>query len=87
MLPSVQVVRGAFYQGKRLGDSTSEFRSLSHVQLAVSDSSCIRGWFLPPGQRLLEKPQFEEAERLYKDAVAQRTELKQRVPAKRSTSA
>jgi hypothetical protein len=42
----MQVVRGAFAQGKRIAE-TSEIRDQSHVQLAVRDLSCIEGYFYP----------------------------------------
>jgi hypothetical protein len=39
-------VRGFFFQGDRV-DPTSAIGNLSHVQIAVRNTACILGYFLP----------------------------------------
>lgn len=60
-LPEAQAVRGAFYQGATLAE-TSEFRELTHIQLALREPKCIKAWFLPPGQSLLTEAQLAAAD-------------------------
>lgn len=48
-----QMVRGAFRQGPSLADNFGFHRD-SHIQLALRDPSCIRGWFLRPGDVLMD---------------------------------
>lgn len=51
VVASTQAVRGAFPQGKpALPGST--FRDHTHVQVALRDNACIKGWFLPIGAAL-----------------------------------
>lgn len=79
-LPSIQVMRAAFYQGD-IVDGTSEFREFTHVQLAVRDLSCIIGWFVPPGGKLMTEAESAEAERRLDAAKQARTAGKKRVRA------
>jgi len=41
-----QTVRSGFHEGERLFPNTS-FRQKNHIQIAVRDLSCIKGYFLP----------------------------------------
>lgn len=56
-----QAVRSAFPQGDALAPS-SAFKNNSHIQIALLDSSCVRGWFLPAGANLLSEQQYAEAQ-------------------------
>jgi len=58
-----QMVRGAFRQGAELV-ANSGFHRESHVQLAVRDRSCILGWFLLPGEKLMDAEAFNAAKAL-----------------------
>lgn len=60
--PDFQAVRGAFPQGEPLVDN-SGFRKHSHIQIALRDSSCVLGWFLPPKLPipLLTPEQYDQA--------------------------
>jgi hypothetical protein len=78
----MHLVRGAFHQGNQLLGTSTGFRSLSHVQLAVTDPSCIVAWFLPRGDRLLTPSQFAAAEVAYAKAEKVRRDAKPRVRAK-----
>lgn len=73
-----QAVRGAFRQGQALVEN-SGFHSESHIQVAVRDPTCIVGWFLLPGDELLEAKQMSAAE--LKLEKAQRVYQKPRTPA------
>ena len=55
-----QAVRGAFRQGPEIAPS-SGFHRDSHVQIALRDFTCIKGWFLPEGEKLLDHAQMTEA--------------------------
>lgn len=55
-----QMVRGAFRQGPSLAEN-SGFHRDSHIQLALRDPSCIRGWFLCPGDGLMDPEQDKQA--------------------------
>lgn len=57
---SFQAVRGAFQQGVEIAPN-SGFHRDSHVQVALRDMTCIKGWFLPPGDHLLSSEQLEAA--------------------------
>ena len=72
--PSLQGVRGIFEQGTHLSEN-SGFRSLSHIQIAI-DPSCIHGWFLPVGTKLLTPQEREVAELWLAEAVEKRREAK-----------
>lgn len=45
-LPAYQTVRGGFPEGKALY-SGAGLTEQHHIQIAVRDVSCIRGYFLP----------------------------------------
>ena len=80
--PSWQLVRAAFYQGRPILDGT-EFRSGTHIQLAVRDQQCVLGWFLPEGvgSALLSDEELAEADAAMARAIRARTASKPRVRA------
>lgn len=80
-LPEIQAVRGAFYQGQPLANSSSEFREHTHVQIALIDARCVQAWFLPSGDRLLSDEELLEAQALLAEAKAKRTRDKPRTRA------
>lgn len=55
-----EAVRGAFRQGPEIAPK-SGFHRDSHVQIALRDLSCIKGWFLPPGVELLSPQELRDA--------------------------
>lgn len=55
-----QAVRGAFRQGAEIAPS-SGFHRDSHIQIALRDLGCIKGWFLPPGMRQLSERELSDA--------------------------
>lgn len=61
---SFQAVRGAFRQGVEIAPS-SGFHRDSNVQIALRDFSCIKGWFLLPGDRQLNDRELAEATERY----------------------
>jgi hypothetical protein len=81
-----QMVRGAFRQGVELVPH-SGFHKGSHIQLALRDRSCIVGWFLPPGEKLLDADAFGVAEELLQAATNAyaRAKPRRRVPLHRAT--
>lgn len=62
-----QAVRGAFRQGPELAPR-SGFHRDSHIQIAVRDMSCIKGWFLPPGTRQLSQQELMAAQAALRSA-------------------
>lgn len=80
-LPQVQAIRAAFYQGKPLAKSTSEFREQTHMQIALCDNACVAGWFLPPGEKLLSAATLEAAKQALATAKSERTAAKKRIKA------
>ena len=72
-----QASRGAFEQGKQVDPSSAIFDD-THLQLAVHDLSCIKGWFLCPGDKLLTPDEYSAAEDAMNAARAQRTAQKPR---------
>lgn len=78
--PPWQLVRAAFYQGRPILDGT-EFRTGTHIQLALRDQRCVLGWFLPEGvgSALLSDEEFAEADAAMARAVQSRTANKPRV--------
>lgn len=76
-LPEIQAVRGAFYQGATVA-GTSEFRTYTHVQIALRDPSCVVGWFLPGREKLMSEAQGKEAGQRLAAATAQRSAKKPR---------
>lgn len=59
-LPAFQAVRAAFHQGHEIAP-LSGFHINTHVQIALRDAACVKGWFLPPGARLLTEHDFAAA--------------------------
>lgn len=59
-LAPFDAIRGAFPQGPRIVER-SGFRRHTHVQLAVRNSACVRGWFLPPGETLMDEKRYATA--------------------------
>lgn len=55
-----QAVRGAFRQGPEIAPS-SGFHRDSHVQIALRDFNCVKGWFLPAGAQQLDHTALAEA--------------------------
>jgi hypothetical protein len=53
-LPSYQTVRAAFIEGERVYEGAG-FRQKTHIQIAVLDDSCIKGYFRLPGHLLPAK--------------------------------
>lgn len=72
-----QASRGAFEQGKQVDPSSAIFDD-THLQLAVHDLSCIKGWFLCPGDKLMAPDEFKAAVDAMNAAKAQRTAQKPR---------
>lgn len=48
-LAPFQTVRAAFFEGAELYDGAG-FRKKNHIQIAVCDTDCIKGYFRLPGQ-------------------------------------
>ncbi len=80
--PPFQMVRAAFYQGRPIVDG-GEFRSGTHLQLALRDQQCVIGWFLPKGvgSALLSDRELVEAEAAMTRALGARTANKPRMRA------
>lgn len=80
--PPIQLVRAAFYQGRPILDGT-EFRTGTHLQLALRDQQCVIGWFLPEGvgSSLLSEAELKEADVAMARAMRARTAGKPRVRA------
>lgn len=72
-----QASRGAYEQGK-LVDPSSAIYDDTHLQIAVHDLSCIKGWFLRPGDKLLSSDALLKAEEQLTKAKAQRSADKPR---------
>jgi hypothetical protein len=72
-----QAARGAFEQGGLVTDGSS-ICSDTHIQIAVQDLECIKGWFLIPGDKLLSDEELIAAQKLQAKAVQQRTAGKPR---------
>lgn len=81
--PAFQAIRAAFYQGRPVTD-TSEFRTGTHLQIALRDPGCVKGWFLPPalGSVLLDEGELARADRLMEEATRSRQLQKPRVRVK-----
>ena len=78
-LPVIQAIRGAFYQGPKLAGTSTEFREHTHIQIALKDLSCARGWFVPPNEPpLLSNEELLQAETALMEAKARRTATKPR---------
>jgi len=74
-----QAARGAFEQGGRVAESSSICAD-THIQIAVQDLSCIKGWFLVPGNQLLGNTELAAAKQALIQAKAHRTAKKPRLP-------
>lgn len=72
-----QAARGAFEQGGIIADGSSICAD-THIQIAVQDLSCIKGWFLVPGDRLLSESQLLAAKERLAQAENHRTAAKPR---------
>lgn len=51
----------------------SGFHRDSHVQIALRDTGCIKGWFLPPDTKQLSQPELTKAQtamRLVRESTA-----------------
>lgn len=69
-LPPFQAVRAAFHQAIKIAPK-SGFHASTHIQIALRDNSCVVGWFLPHGAKLLTEQQYRAArERLSAAATA-----------------
>ncbi|WP_416761122.1 hypothetical protein ACNI65_03110 [Roseateles sp. So40a] len=79
-----ELVRASFHQGQPIRDGT-DFRTGSHIQLALRDPSCVVGWFLPRriGSALLNERELADADRAMSEAIKARTASKPRVLAPR----
>jgi len=73
-----QATRGPFEQSD-LVNERSAIRTDSHIQIAVHDLSCIRGWFLVPGDKALTDTELEAAMKALDAARSHRTDSKPRV--------
>ncbi|WP_026432934.1 hypothetical protein [Paracidovorax oryzae] len=76
-----QASRGAFEQGGVVSEGSSICAD-THIQIAVRDLACIKGWFLVPGDELLSDKDLAEAKTRLDEAKRQRTAAKPRQPAK-----
>jgi len=72
-----QAARGAFEQGGLVSDGSSICAD-THIQIAVQDLSCIKGWFLVPGNKLLSDEKLSEAKKHLEEAERRRTAAKPR---------
>lgn len=72
-----QAARGAFEQGKLIAEGSS-IHTDTHIQIAVRDLSCIKGWFLVPGDRLLTDEDLAVAISDLASAKAARSDAKPR---------
>lgn len=77
-----QAARGAFEQGEQVSEGSSICTD-THLQIAVRDLNCIKGWFLIPGQKLLSDDELQAAKQRQLDAIAQRRDSK---PRRRATA-
>jgi hypothetical protein len=68
-LPPFQAVRAAFHQGEKIAP-TSGFHASTHIQISLRDNSCVIGWFLPGGAKLLDEEQYNDAKARLNAAVA-----------------
>lgn len=81
-LPPYQAVRGAFPQGPALAEN-SAFRRDSHIQIALRDETCVVGWFMPQGSKLLPPDVYDVLKAELAQASAAPAARKKRVrPAK-----
>lgn len=76
-----QASRGAFEQGGAVSEGSSICKD-THIQIAVRDLACIKGWFLVPGDQLLGEKELADAKVRLQAAVTERTAAKPRRSAK-----
>ncbi|WP_019700276.1 hypothetical protein [Paracidovorax oryzae] len=76
-----QASRGAFEQGGAVSEGSSICTD-THIQIAVRDLACIKGWFLVPGDELLGEKELADARVRQDEAVRLRTAEKPRRSAK-----
>lgn len=72
-----QAARGAFEQGKLIAEGSS-IHTDTHIQIAVRDLRCIKGWFLVPVDRLLKDEDLKSAINALEVAKQARTDTKPR---------
>ena len=73
-----QAVRSAFSQGQKIADH-SEFKTKNHTQIALIDSSCIRGYFIPVGHsQMQDDPGRKASLKLLDQAKEHRRKMKPR---------
>lgn len=72
-----QATRGAFEQGGLVSTGSSVCAD-THIQIAVHDLTCIKGWFLVPGDKLLTDKELAGARKHLEDAADKRTAAKPR---------
>lgn len=72
-----QASRGAFEQGKPIAPASAMCAD-THIQIAVHDLNCVRGWFMLAGQRLLSDADLLEAQARLTAAKAATTATKPR---------
>ena len=75
-----QAVRGAFRQGPEIAPR-SGFHRDSHVQIALRDFSCVKGWFLPAGVELLSPAELVKAQAALNSAREANPKSRRRVEA------
>lgn len=75
-----QAVRGAFRQGPEIAPR-SGFHRDSHVQIALRDFSCVKGWFLPAGVELLSPAELVKAQAALNSAREANPKSRRRVDA------
>ncbi|WP_426303939.1 hypothetical protein ACN9MJ_13045 [Acidovorax facilis] len=73
-----QATRGAFKQGLQVG-ATSSVHEGNHVQIALRDVNCVRGWFLVPGDKLMDSAERTLADEKKAVAKTAATKAKRRV--------
>jgi hypothetical protein len=79
-LQPFQAVRGAFHQGGEVAPK-SGFHKETHVQIALRDNSCVEGWFLPRGQKMLSGQEYLDAQ-VKRSAMGRNRKPRRRPPVK-----
>lgn len=72
-----QASRGAFEQGRAISVA-SALCADTHIQIAVHDLHCIKGWFLVPGDKLLSDAALAAARQSRDEVIHQRRAAKPR---------
>jgi len=70
-----QASRAPFEQGASIGH-TNAICEDSHIQIALHDLSCIRGWFLVPGDKMQTESEYMKAKDALELARKERVDLK-----------